>query len=403
MKVSREELYKMVWAEPMMTVCKRFGLTDNGLRKQCKSMEVPTPPVGYWSKLKHGKQTEIIPLPKESACNKQSTDLTENEITLPPPMSRNEIRESEIGSGDTSIFVVPEVLCAKDPIIIDTKEKFRHESENDYLKKNPFKVKTGPTLDISVSEKSIDRSLSIFETIIKASRFRGWAIKVKDNLTYAVINSEEIHIDLTERRKQVPNTVDTYSKYMKVFSGDLHFNIYYGYRDKDTYKDTSHTKLEDKIISIIANLEIRAEKIKEERIEDERRRVIRENEERLREEFKQKKKAEKKEFKSLFLMAERLHKTHILRQYISTFEEFVSRDGEITEEIATKIEWAKAKADWLDPFVSKEDAYLDSYDKDEMIQPECSKKDTWNYPSYSNYQSTPKDSFGSNPYRKWSR
>jgi hypothetical protein len=132
---------------------------------------------------------------------------------------------------------------------------------------------------------------------------------------------------------------------MKIFSGELHFNIFYGYRDKDTFKDTSHTKLEDKIISIIANLEIRAEKIKEERIEDERRRLIRENEERLREEFKQKQKAEKKEFKSLFLMAERLHKTHILRQYISTFEEFVSRNGKVNEEIVAKIEWAKAKAD----------------------------------------------------------
>jgi len=399
MKISRQELYNLVWAEPMITVCKRFGLTDNGLRKQCKSMGIPTPPVGYWSKLKHGKQTEIIPLPKESESNKQSTDLTEKEITLTPPMNRNAIRESEIRSGDTSIFVVPEVLYAKDPIIIDTKEKFRHESKNDYLKKNPFKVKTGSTLDISVSEKLIDRALSIFNTLIKALRFRGWSIKVKDNLTYAVINSEEIHIDLTERLKQVPNTEDTYSKYMKVFSGDLHFNIYYGYRDKDTFKDTSHAKLEDKIISIIANLEIRAEKIKEERIESERQRLIRENEERLREEFKQKKKAEKKEFKSLFLMAERLHKTHILRQYISTFEKFVSREGEITEEIATKIEWAKAKADWLDPFVSKEDQYLDSYDKDEIIQPECSKKDTWNYPSYSDYQSTPKYSFWSNPWR----
>jgi hypothetical protein len=398
MKISRQELYNLVWTEPMIIVCKRFGLTDNGLRKQCKSMDIPTPPVGYWSKLKHGKQTEIIPLPKESASNKQSTDLTEKEITLPPPMNRNAIRESEIRSGDTSIFMVPEVLYAKDPIIIDTKEKFRHESENDYLKKNPFKVKTGSTLNISVSEKSIDRSLSIFETIIKALRFRGCAIKVKDNLTYAVINSEEIHIDLTERLKQVPNTKDTYSKYLKVFSGELHFNIFYGYRDKDTFKDTSQTKLEDKIIPIIANLEIRAEKIKEERIESERQRVIRENEERLREEFKQKKKAEKKEFKSLFLMAERLHKTHILRQYISTFEEFVNRDGEVTEEIATKIEWAKAKADWLDPFISKEDQYLDSYDKDEIIQPECPKKNTWDY---SNYSSTPQPSFWSNPYRKW--
>ena len=83
---------------------------------------------------------------------------------------------------------------------------------------------------------------------------------------------------------------------------------FYG-RDKDIFKDSAYTKLEDKIIPIVANLEIRAEKIKEERIEAEKRRIERENEERLRREFKEKQDAEKKEFKSLFLMAERLNKT----------------------------------------------------------------------------------------------
>ena len=38
-----EELYDLVWSEPMTTVCKRFGISDNGLRKHCKSMNIPTP------------------------------------------------------------------------------------------------------------------------------------------------------------------------------------------------------------------------------------------------------------------------------------------------------------------------------------------------------------------------
>ena len=55
------------------------------------------------------------------------------------------------------------------------------------------------------------------------------------------------------------------------FCGELQFNIFYGYRDwdtwkeKDTIKDTPNTKIEDKIVSIIANLEVRAEKNKEKR------------------------------------------------------------------------------------------------------------------------------------------
>jgi hypothetical protein len=47
------------------------------------------------------------------------------------------LREQEISEGDMSCFIVPEVLYAKDPIIIDTKEKLRIDRDEDnlYLKK----------------------------------------------------------------------------------------------------------------------------------------------------------------------------------------------------------------------------------------------------------------------------
>jgi len=387
MKLTRKELYDLVWSEPMTSVCKRFGLTDNGLRKHCVSMNIPTPPVGYWAKLKHGHKTEILPLPEEYTEKKQFVNLSEEdtsekeEIDLTPPVNRLKERELEISKGDTSCFVVPEVLYAKDPIIIDTKEKLRQEYNYDYLKRNPYTSKIKSTLNIYVSEKSVDRTLSIFSTVIKALRFRGHNIKIEDNTTFAIIKDEKIKINISEKKKQNPDSENPRSSYNYMFSGELHFNIYYGYSDNDIFKDTAHTKLEDKIISIIANLEIRSEKIKEERIESERRRIIREEEERKKRMFDEKRKAELKEFKALFTMADRLHKTNILRQYISTYEEFLNQRGEMDEESAAKLKWAKDKADWLDPFITKNDQYLDSCNKDEITQPECPNQYTRSYSS----------------------
>lgn len=398
MKITREELYRMVWAEPMTSVCKKYGLSDNGLRKHCKAMNIPTPPAGYWSRLQNGKNPEIIPLPKQSLEGKQTTELNEQEVELNPPPDRTKLRELEIRNNDISVFVVPEVLYAKDPLIIDTIEKFRRESENTYLRKNPYKVKSGPTLNVFVSEKSLHRTLSIFETIIRGLRFRGGDIIIKDDHTYAVIKSEEIQISISEKHKQVPNSISDYPKYNSIHSGMLEVNIFFGYREQHTIRDTAYTKLEDKIISIIAYLEVRAEKIKEERIEEERRRKIRENEERLRREFEEKQKAEKKEFKSLFLMAERLHKTQILRNYIDTYEAFLKASGEIDDKAAAKIEWARSKADWLDPFICKDDKYLDFYNKNELIQPECPRKDSWNQFGYSDYHSAPENNFWTNQW-----
>ena len=393
----------------MSTVCKRFGLSDNGLRKHCKSMNIPTPPIGYWSKLQNGKKTEIIPLPKDYTGKKQDTILHESdsdeykEIDLAPPINRIKDRESEILAGDTSAFVVPEILYATDSIIIDTKEKFRQDSDNVYLKKSPFKNKLGPTLDLYVSEKSIDRALSIFATIINALRFRGHSIKISQNKTYAVIHEEEIQINITERRRLDPPSESSYARDSH-FSGELFLNIIYGYtdfdtfRDKDSIKDTAHTKIEDKIITIIANLEIRSEKTKEKRIEEERRRIIREKEEREKKEFEERKKTEQNEFKALFKMAERLHKANILRHYIDTYEGFISQKGEQSDEISAKIKWAKEKIEWLDPFILKDDKYLDSKDIDKLINPECPKNNTWEYQNYSNSY---EHSFWSSPYSKW--
>lgn len=49
-RVSREELYELVWRMPIIKGSRRYGLSDNGLRKICKKLNVPTPPRGYWAK-----------------------------------------------------------------------------------------------------------------------------------------------------------------------------------------------------------------------------------------------------------------------------------------------------------------------------------------------------------------
>jgi len=401
MEFTRKELYDLVWSEPITTLCKRFGLSDNGLRKHCKAMNVPTPPSGYWAKLKAGYKTVIPILPVKDQDKKQHTVLNEVEpddekkVDILTPLNRFKARELEIAKGDTSSFIVPEVLYAIDPLIVDTKEKHRKEHENIHLKRNPYKSEIKSTLNLHVSEKSMDRALSIYGTIIKALKSRRHNIKIKDNQTYAFVNEEEIQINITERRKQDPNNVDRWGSKISSFCGELSFNIDYNYWHKSTFHDTKFTKLEDKIITIIANLEVHSEQIKEERIESERKEKIRQEEERIRKEFEKKQEDELKEFKSLFKMAERLHKTNILRQYISTYEQFIMENGEMNEEIFERLKWAKDKADWIDPFISKHDKYLDKYNKDEIIQPNNEKNDPWRNEDYSSHNY----SFWSNPFR----
>jgi len=59
----REELYTLVWSEPMRTLSARFGISDVALKKTCARAGIPTPDRGYWAKKEAGKSTSQESLP----------------------------------------------------------------------------------------------------------------------------------------------------------------------------------------------------------------------------------------------------------------------------------------------------------------------------------------------------
>lgn len=63
MAVERDKLYKQVWAEPMITVAARYGVSSSFLARVCTRMRVPRPERGYWAKLAVGKAPAKPALP----------------------------------------------------------------------------------------------------------------------------------------------------------------------------------------------------------------------------------------------------------------------------------------------------------------------------------------------------
>jgi hypothetical protein len=62
--VNRNELYEQVWSEPVSRLAPKYGISDVGLKKICKKLNVPTPPLGYWTKIQHNIRVEKTPLPR---------------------------------------------------------------------------------------------------------------------------------------------------------------------------------------------------------------------------------------------------------------------------------------------------------------------------------------------------
>lgn len=74
--MKRSELYALVWGKPLRKLALELGLSDVGLAKVCKRMDVPVPGLGYWNKVAAGLPVPTIELPP------MATDI---EIGLPSP------------------------------------------------------------------------------------------------------------------------------------------------------------------------------------------------------------------------------------------------------------------------------------------------------------------------------
>ena len=64
-RYNREEIYREIWLEPIQRVAKRYHLSDVGLAKVCKKLNIPRPGRGYWAMKAAGK-----PVPRQSPLPK---------------------------------------------------------------------------------------------------------------------------------------------------------------------------------------------------------------------------------------------------------------------------------------------------------------------------------------------
>ncbi len=68
-RLTREELYRKVWAAPMRTVAQEFGLSVSALANVCRKHNVPVPPVGHWTRIEVGHKITPPPLVPELSGN----------------------------------------------------------------------------------------------------------------------------------------------------------------------------------------------------------------------------------------------------------------------------------------------------------------------------------------------
>lgn len=131
--MSREELYKLVWAEPMRNIAKRFGISDVALAKRCRKMNIPVPGRGHWTRQQAGYKVAPPPLPAWKKTYSSEIAIRRTEKHAPPPIEEAEEGKEliEFEKDPKNRIVVSRVLEEPHPLILPTRKVLERAKPDD--------------------------------------------------------------------------------------------------------------------------------------------------------------------------------------------------------------------------------------------------------------------------------
>ena len=376
-KYEREKLYKEVWDEPVLTVAKRYCVSDVAIRKICKSMDIPVPPRGYWAKKRAGQKVRMEPLPKtDKRTTVTRNSSVERKPTAPEPELMDILSEEEyqkLYSVAESIEMLPEgsryhKTIAAYKASIDTWKKEFGKLDNRLAK---HREHPAPELTDTVSDQTCPRVFRILNSLVKGTAELGCSITEK---LYMIVRGETVPVTFSEAKdkndhvltKQEERELAEYEQRSKTDSWAhkpnirKHDHIYNGkltikINNHYSFRDSESRQIEDRLTEILFALYKASEEVRLERL-------CREEKEREAEEERQELErrielynAEVDITNSLINAATDYEIACRIRRYVERVRSLADPSDQKTR---NWIDWATEKADWLDPSVAREDPAL---------------------------------------------
>lgn len=357
--ISREELYKRVWATPMSRLALEFGISGNGLAKICDRLNIPYPPRGYWARKEAGQKVVTFRLPARA-------ESTPNEVAItptPPPRQLSPDQQASVTAARAAtdgIEVVAE-LKRPHPVISGWLQDHKDQRRRQKLERNPYRAALAEWTECDL------RQHRILDAIFRAVEKYGVAVKSDARSGFWFeYTSEKISCRLREKNKQVrrQKTADElrwsisgdkdWAQALEptgnlVFTIEDYFGSEYGIRRE--WLETPTKRLENMVPDIVAMLLLAGSaliKIRQDREEQKRRY---EEAERQRQLDAAKRKLERNQWRALTEKAEH-HET--ARKVSQLLDELEQKDFDPAELIGDRpisewLVWARRRVEALDP------------------------------------------------------
>jgi len=362
--LTRQQLYGLVWAEPLSTLCKRYQISDVGLRKICIRLAIPLPAIGHWNKVKAGKNVKQLPFTNNEKVPQGITlDLATNTDNAGKDSPSELAALQQAIEADPRISLrVPETLTDPDPLVIRAqkaltkKDKYYHEGDTLYAGAGELSVSVTPAL--------LDRALCFIDTFIKAMKQRGHHFRIAERESYIVLGEEEMEMNLAELKTRV-TIEDRYTRTETHPNGKLVLR-FKRWSARTEIKDGKYP-VEQQLSRLIAKLETLGEQFRLKELEYAKQRLASEEKRRIEQAFEARRKSDIGAFKQALKDTGRWQYALQLRAYIDHIEQKAITEERFSQELQVWIDWAKNKADWLDPLTATPDPWLEGIAPDALI------------------------------------
>ena len=377
---NREELYQQVWSEPITTLAMRYGLSGVGFAKRCRRAGVPIPGRGHWAAVKAGKRVRIPDLPKVRPGQEPmrilvARDSAELLATSQMKQIRQSIKES------VRVGELPPI--GRETHVLARAAHKRLSIRDGWADARGLRSAPGEVVAIEVTKESVDRACRLAGVLFTELERQGVSVCLDKESKSSVLDVGGIQLKITitehlcrskhERTKAEQRAMDRWNDSFRYPAVSLEYpsvpeydfsptgllTISVGKYPQRNWRDSTKRRLESRLGVVVSEILLLADDIRT----AEQQRARREQEcKEQREAYQQALElwqGERDAVRQLVRDARKWESALQVRRFIDALN-VSGAPAPGRGDMQAWLDWARKKADWLDPLINVEDEILDS-------------------------------------------
>ncbi len=376
-QMTRQQLYDLVWSEPLRTLAIRFKISDVAFAKACRRAGIPLPGLGYWAKRAAGKLSPQPQLPRRELGQSDQVEIggsrygyqgtSDAEILaspVPPPPVFDESLD-EVAARAREMLgkrKISATLASPHPLIAKLLREDEARQEKQRNSKWPL-FSDAPRFESPSARRRLRILNGLFLAWARCGCVPSLSGRDIENLGVRV-GDQYVGFSLAP-----PDASPQQYPRKPADSAKTKLRLKLGWHQPpadmvSSWEDQDNNPLEDQLYEIALGLIIAGERAyranleyrhqwRAERKRELEEKIRREHEERLRKEREHREKLEKARRDRLLSQAAAWRQAADIRAYVRAFVESrpVAQDASDRQSLEVWAQWALAEADRIDPLL----------------------------------------------------